>query len=118
MTGPEFKHRLRLMGRTQVGFASEVGVTERTVHYWASKGPPAEIAYLVDILTTVEMPFGPHVDLVDDPSAAMAFAQAAAKVMDRLADRAAHRGAKREFVDAVRLWIDRETNGVEPVIAD
>ncbi|MCP1561414.1 UNVERIFIED_ORG: hypothetical protein M2438_000418 [Methylobacterium sp. SuP10 SLI 274] len=106
------------MGRTQVGFASEVGVTERTVHYWTSKGPPAEICYLVDVLTTVEMPFGPNIDLVDDPCAAAAFARATTQIMDQLADRAAHRGAKREFIDAVRLWIDRETNGAAAGIAD
>ncbi len=37
MNGSEFKHRLRLLGRTQIGFAAEIGVTERTVHNWTSK---------------------------------------------------------------------------------
>lgn len=39
MTGEEFKARLRLLRRTQTGFAAELGVALRTVHYWAHRGP-------------------------------------------------------------------------------
>lgn len=113
MTGSEFKHRLRLLGRTQVGFASEIGVTERTVHNWASKGPPAEIRYLIDTMTSLEMPFGPQVETARDLAAAKAFARSATLVMNQLAERAARTGAGREFVDAVRIWIDQATDRPE-----
>ena len=116
MTGSEFKHRLRLLGRTQVAFASEIGVTERTVHNWASKGPPAEIRYLIDTMTSLEMPFGPQVEVARDLASAKAFARSATMVMNQLAERAARTGAGPEFVDAVRLWIDQATDqgGSEP----
>ncbi|CAM2790380.1 hypothetical protein JHFBIEKO_4910 [Methylobacterium mesophilicum] len=110
MTGSEFKHRLRLLGRTQVGFASEIGVTERTVHNWASKGPPAEIRYLIDTMTSLEMPFGPHHEVVRDLAAEKAFARSATIVMNQLAEQAARTGAGREFIDAVRLWIGQTTD--------
>lgn len=110
MTGSEFKHRLRLLGRTQVGFALEIGVTERTVRNWASRGPPAEIRYLIDTMTSFEMPFGPQVGAVRDPTAKTAFARSATKVMNELAERAARTGAEGEFVDAVRVWIDETTD--------
>jgi hypothetical protein len=114
MTGAEFKHRLRLLGRTQVGFASEIGVTERTVHNWANKGPPAEICYLVDTLTSLEMPFGPRSDANSNGQQAQtAFARSANALMNQLAERAARTGAEREFVDAVRLWIDQASNTLE-----
>ncbi|UIY43424.1 hypothetical protein [Methylobacterium radiotolerans] len=37
-------------------FADELGVALRTVHYWASKGPPSEIVYLLDLMTALERP--------------------------------------------------------------
>lgn len=116
MTGSEFKHRLRLLGRTQVGFALEIGVTERTVRNWASRGPPAEVCYLIDTITSLEMPFGPRVEVDRDVAAEKAFARSAIKVMDELEERAARTGAGREFVDAVRLWIDQVTKrtDIEP----
>ncbi|WP_407525750.1 hypothetical protein [Methylobacterium oryzisoli] len=59
MDGLGFKAVLRALGKTQVEFASEIGVGLRTVHYWASKGPPSEVAYLLDLMDTHELPFGP-----------------------------------------------------------
>ncbi|GJD85327.1 hypothetical protein [Methylobacterium haplocladii] len=110
MDGPEFKHRLRVMGRTQAGFASEIGVVERTVHYWASRGPPAEIVYLLDVLADLEMPFGPMSDIADDASATEGFKRTAVKVVERLAYLAALRGAEQEFIETLRLWLDERTD--------
>jgi hypothetical protein len=110
MNGSEFKHRLRLLGRTQIGFAAEIGVTERTVRNWTSKGPPAEIRYLIDTKTSLEMPFGPKVQEALNPTGQRAFARSATKVMNELAERAARTGAGREFEDAVRVWIDQAMN--------
>jgi hypothetical protein len=107
MNGSDFKHRLRLLGRTQIGFAAEIGVTERTVRNWTSKGPPAEIQYLIDTMTSLEMPFGPKVQEALDPTGQRAFARSATKVMNDLAKRAARTGAGREFEDAVRVWIEQ-----------
>jgi transcriptional regulator with XRE-family HTH domain len=59
MDGRSFKAVLRALGKTQVEFAEEIGVALRTVHYWASKGPPSEVAYLLDLLAAYELPFGP-----------------------------------------------------------
>ncbi len=53
------------------------------------------------------MPFGPTVEAGRDLTEEKAFARAATKVMNELAERAARTGAGREFVDAVRLWIDQ-----------
>jgi hypothetical protein len=111
MNGSEFKHRLRILGRTQSGFAAEIGVTERTIHNWTSKGPPAEICYLIDTMTSLEMPFGPEVKGERDLTGEKAFTRAATKVMNELAERADRMGAGHEFVDAVRLWIDQAMNG-------
>ncbi len=58
MDGTGFKTVLRALGKTQVEFAREIGVALRTVHYWASKGPPSEVAYLLDLMATHELPFG------------------------------------------------------------
>ncbi|MDV2987239.1 UNVERIFIED_CONTAM: hypothetical protein Q9R58_23280 [Methylobacteriaceae bacterium AG10] len=58
MDGAGFKAVLRALGKTQVDFASEIGVALRTVHYWASKGPPSEVAYLLDLMAAHELPFG------------------------------------------------------------
>ncbi|GLS73474.1 hypothetical protein GCM10007890_54890 [Methylobacterium tardum] len=59
MDGVGFKARLRLLGRTQVGFAAEIGVAERTVHDWARQGPPTVVVYLLDLLTKHDLPLGP-----------------------------------------------------------
>lgn len=58
MDGAGFKAVLRVLGRTQVEFAREIGVSLRTVHYWSSKGPPSEVAYLLDLMAAHELPFG------------------------------------------------------------
>jgi transcriptional regulator with XRE-family HTH domain len=59
MNGDEFKARLRLLGRTQLAFAQELGVGARTVQSWAKDGPPSEVSYLLDLLSESEMPLGP-----------------------------------------------------------
>lgn len=57
MDGASFKARLKLLGRTQVEFASETEVALRTVHNWAASGPPAEVRRLLDLLLLLERPF-------------------------------------------------------------
>lgn len=118
MNGSEFKHRLRLIGRTQIGFAAEIGVTERTVHNWARKGPPSEIRYLIDTMTSLEMPFGPQVADVRTTTSEQDFARLAAQAMDQLAEKAVRIGAGREFIDAVHLWIYKTTNSARSDATD
>lgn len=110
MNGSEFKHRLRILGRTQIGFAKELGVTERTVHNWTSKGPPSEICYLIATMTSLEMPFGPQEAVVRNPTSEQEFTRSVARVMDRLAEQAVCIGAEDAFVDAVRNWIEAATS--------
>lgn len=102
MDGTSFKARLRMLGRTQKAFAAEIGVALRTVHYWASNGPPNEIAFLLDVLTIVEQPFGPVAGR-DSTS----FARAIEAEMDRLFTmvEVSHRT---DFVYAAARWIDRQ----------
>ncbi|MGU3660890.1 hypothetical protein [Methylobacterium fujisawaense] len=63
MDGAEFKAVLRSLGKTQVKFANELGVALRTVHYWASKGPPSEIVYLLDLMAVHKNPSYSMADL-------------------------------------------------------
>lgn len=99
MDGGSFKARLKLLGRTQTAFATELGVALRTVHYWASDGPPKEIAHLLDILTITEMPFGP---MGADPAA---FRRAVEAELERLLSTLLpeRRG---EFLDVLSTWVD------------
>ncbi|WP_345822106.1 hypothetical protein ABC766_10125 [Methylobacterium fujisawaense] len=62
MDGMEFKAMLRVLRRTPGAFAAEVGVSLRTVRYWASQGPPTEIAYLLNMVAARELPFGTQVE--------------------------------------------------------
>ncbi|MET3415039.1 hypothetical protein [Methylobacterium sp. 1030] len=110
MNGSEFKQRLRILGRTQIGFATEIGVTERTVHNWTSKGPPSEICYLIETMTSLEMPFGPKVAVARNATSEREFTRSVARVMDRLAEQAVCVGAEHAFVDAVRNWIGGATS--------
>lgn len=100
MDGVSFKARLKLLGRTQTAFAAELGVALRTVHYWASDGPPNEVAYLLDLLTITEMPFGPPMDA--DPAA---FRRAVGTELERLLSSLLpeRRG---EFLDVLRAWTE------------
>ena len=56
MTGDEFKAVLRRLGRTQIGLAQEIGVSRRTVHLWAERGPPAYAIYLISLIERYAVP--------------------------------------------------------------
>lgn len=90
MSGADFKTRLRNLGRSHAAFAIEIGASLRSVDRWANSGPPPEVAYLVDLLTTLEL----HV--VGRPSFP--------DQLDRLMERAANQGRLAEFVEATRRW--------------
>lgn len=100
MDGRGFKALLRHLGRTQVEFAGEIGVSLRTVHYWASGGPPSEIAYLLDLMVVRELPFG--VGNADDTNA---MKRTLETELDRLYE-AAEAGRRFEFIDTVEAWIE------------
>lgn len=102
MEGAEFKARLRVLGRTQVDFALETGKSLRTIHYWASNGPPTEVAYLLDLLTAWELPFGPAAGLDDR----VGFARAIENQLDRLLELAAP-SQRAEFLRYVAIWSER-----------
>lgn len=106
MDGLEFKARLRILRRTQVGFAAEIGVAPRTVHYWADRGPPNEIAYLLDMLALVELPFGPNVSVSDSCISSQTFSKRVELVVDRLVGVAVENGRLVEFKKALRDWVE------------
>ena len=105
MDGGSFKARLKLLGRTQTAFAAELGVALRTVHYWASDGPPNGIAQFLDVLTITEMPFGPA---GADPAA---FRRAVEAEMERLLSTLVPE-REGEFLDVLSTWVGkrRRTN--------
>lgn len=105
MTGEEFKARLRLLRRTQTGFAAELGVALRTVHYWAHRGPPSEVSYLLDVLTSLELPFGPDAAASDRYISSAIFTDKVVKVIDRLSEESEKLGRGTEFEQAIIIWI-------------
>lgn len=101
MDGIGFKAVLRALGKTQVEFAGEIGVALRTVHYWASKGPPSEVAYLLDLMAAHELPFGLH---FEDRSAPI---QRPLEIeLNRLLA-AAGDSRREEAIDAIERWLSQ-----------
>ena len=101
MQGDEFRKRLRALDRTQVAFASEIGVSLRTVHTWAASGPPGEIVYLLDLLTRQEQPLG------TSGMAGGEFRRAVEAELGRLSADAGRRDLEDEFLNLVRRWLER-----------
>ena len=104
MDGGGFKARLRLLGRTQVGFAAEIGVAERTVHDWARQGPPTVVAYLLDLLTMHDLPLGPPDSRDESLKAAI----------DNQLHRLVASGREEcrpEILQLITSWVDQQSNG-------
>ncbi|MCP2081879.1 UNVERIFIED_ORG: hypothetical protein J2W74_003065 [Methylorubrum zatmanii] len=98
MTPDEFKAALRRLGRTQIGFALEIGVSRRTVHLWAERGPPAYAVYLLTLIERYGVSSTQHSPLQPisaDP----------VSVLSDMYTRAASIGAGPGFVSAVELWL-------------
>src|SRR4051812_5309831 len=104
MTGAEFKARLRMLGRTQVGFATETGKSLRAVHNWASAGPPSEVIHLLDMLTLWELPFGPS----NNSDEALVFSRAVERELDRLLALAGP-ARREEFIHTIFEWATQKT---------
>ncbi|MDN3626016.1 helix-turn-helix domain-containing protein [Methylobacterium isbiliense] len=98
MTPAEFKATLRRLGRTQIGFASEIGVSRRTIHLWAERGPPAYAVYLLGLIER----YG--VRAAQEASTKPILGDAAA-VLDDMYARAASEGVGTDFVDVVEHWL-------------
>jgi hypothetical protein len=101
MEGAVFKTRLRALNRTQVGFGTEIGVSERTVHTWAANGPPDEILYLLDLLTQFEQPLGPPGVGQEE------FRRAVEAELERLWTAALDCQHGPEFLDVVGQWMTK-----------
>ncbi|MBA7558874.1 hypothetical protein ES708_00484 [subsurface metagenome] len=103
MTGAEFRSRLRELGRTDAAFAEEVGSSTRSVSRWVSEGPPPEIAYLVDLLLTLEL----HIGAPISPEGG-AGKDAFDIVFDDMLARAAISGRKSELIASMRRWLEHQ----------
>jgi hypothetical protein len=105
MTGAEFRAHLRELGRTDAAFAEEIGSSIRSVSRWVSEGPPPEIAYIVDLLLTLELNIGapglPEEVVADDGGFDIAF--------DSMLARAALTGSESELIESMRRWLERQT---------
>lgn len=104
MDGVGFKARLRLLGRTQVGFAAEIGVAERTVHDWARQGPPTVVAYLLDLLTMHDLPLGP-------PDSGDASLKAAIDGQLHRLLASSREEYRPEILQLIADWVDQQSNG-------
>ncbi|MGU3404920.1 hypothetical protein [Methylobacterium brachiatum] len=101
MDAGEFKARLHLLNRTQAQFAAEIGCTRRTVSIWASKGPPTHIAYLLDLLTVLELPFGSSVQSWQQN----AESESVSKTLDRLMSDESDPELRMAFLLQVHEWL-------------
>jgi hypothetical protein len=101
MSAAEFRARLRELGRTQVGFAQEIGSSHRSVNRWSSEGPPPEVAYLLDLLATLEL----HVGAPPAAMAREALDHPVRVELDRLLAWATTLGRRTETLDDVRTWL-------------
>ncbi|MGU3661534.1 hypothetical protein [Methylobacterium fujisawaense] len=101
MSATEFRARLQELGRTQVAFAQEIGSSHRSVNRWSSKGPPPEVAYLLDLLATLEL----HVGVPQAETARESLELPVRTELDRLLARATVLGRRTEVLDHVRLWL-------------
>lgn len=100
MDGAGFKARLKLLGRTQVDFASETEVALRTVHNWAASGPPAEVRRLLDLLLLLERPF----DLPGADGDFAAFDRQVRANLDRL-ENAAGSARRQALMLSIGRWL-------------
>ncbi|MCJ2042238.1 helix-turn-helix transcriptional regulator [Methylobacterium sp. J-059] len=101
MSGSEFRARLRELGRTQSGFAREIGGSHRSVTRWISEGPPPEVAYLIDLLATLELHIGQSTTRTDDKSNEYQVDSA----LDRLLVQATASGRRAELIAGVHQWL-------------
>lgn len=101
MSGSEFRARLRELGRTQGAFAREIGSSHRSVNRWSSEGPPPEVAYLLDLLATLELHMGmAPVDLPPDEGDLPVRVE-----LDRILARAMAVGRRAETLEEIRTWL-------------
>jgi len=63
MTADQYRAALVTLGETQMGFAEWLGCHPMTGKRWASKGPPAAVAKLVQYLVARRLPTW-HIDMV------------------------------------------------------
>lgn len=101
MTGSEFRARLRELGRTQSGFAHEIGGSHRSVTRWISEGPPPEVAYLMDLLTTLEL----HIGSASTRSEGESNAHQVDTALDRLLVQATASGHRDELIAEIHRWL-------------
>ncbi|WP_071000302.1 hypothetical protein [Methylobacterium sp. C1] len=99
MTGAEFKGALRRLGRTQIGFAQEIGVSRRTVHLWVERGPPAYAIHLLDLIERCGM-------LPVQGRPVKQSCSDLASVLGDMYARASSEGAGPDFVRAVERWLE------------
>ncbi|KIU37094.1 hypothetical protein SR39_02190 [Methylobacterium radiotolerans] len=100
MSGAEFRERLRELGRSHAEFAREVGSSPRSVDRWISGRPPPEIAYIVDLLMTIQL-VAPQPLQADRPISERSFQSE----LDRIFSRAEAEGRKAEFIAAIEGWL-------------
>lgn len=106
MTGSEFRARLRELGRTQSGFAREIGGSQRSVTRWISEGPPPEVAYLMDLLTTLEL----HIGSAPTHSERDSNGHQVDTALDRLLVQATASGHRDELIAEVERWLRTVAN--------
>lgn len=102
MSGTEFRLRLRELGRTDAAFAEEIGCSARSVSRWVSEGPPSEIAYIIDLLLTLELSIGASASPGDESAGNCGFDVA----LNDLLARASMEGRKAELFASVRRWLE------------
>ncbi|MBY0256997.1 hypothetical protein [Methylobacterium sp.] len=101
LSAAEFRARLRELGRTQDGFAQEIGSSLRSVNRWSNEGPPPAVAYLLDLLETLEL----HVGASQMELAPKPLDLAVRDELDRVLARATALGRRTETLKDVRTWL-------------
>ena len=99
MTAAEFKEALHRLGRTQIGFAQEIGVSRRTVHLWAERGPPAyaiNMIGLIDRLAVSAKPMNRRDIKCPAPE----------PLLDDMYAQAASEGEGQNFLQAIESWLE------------
>ncbi|MBA8914179.1 helix-turn-helix domain-containing protein [Methylorubrum thiocyanatum] len=104
MTPDEFKTALRRLGRTQIGFALEIGVSRRTVHLWAERGPPAYAVYLLTLIERYGVKAAQNDQATPIPTDP-------AHVLSGMYTQAISTSDGPSFVGAVEHWVQRHKKG-------